>query len=54
MNHEAKLEETYIGTCLHEEELMRDMHQETPELHQHEHVTISAILAPTLDEDSLQ
>jgi len=54
MNHEAKLEETYIGTCLHEEELMRDMHQETPKLHQHEHATISATSAPTFDKDSLQ
>jgi len=27
--HEAKLEETYIGTCSHEEELTRDTHQDT-------------------------
>src|SRR5882724_8935027 len=27
--HEAKLEETYIGTCSCEEELTRDTHQDT-------------------------
>src|SRR5882724_8871003 len=53
-NHEVKMEEISIGTCSCEEELKRETYQETPELHQHEHMTILAISAPTSDEDSLQ
>ena len=52
MNHGSKLEKNCIRTCLHEEESKREMYQETPELHQHEHATILAILDPTSDEDS--
>src|SRR5882724_9872192 len=52
--NEAKLEEISIGTCSHEEELMRDMHQETPQPHQHEHTTTLAISAPTMGEGNHQ
>src|SRR5882724_5580788 len=41
-------------TCSCEEELTRDMHQETPQLHQHEQATTSAILVPTMGEDNHQ
>src|SRR5882724_1690369 len=52
--NEVKLEEISIRTCSREEELMRDMHQETPQPHQHEHTTTLAISAPTMGEGNHQ
>src|SRR5882724_4541685 len=54
MKNEVKLEEISIRTCSCEEELKREMYQETPKPHQHEHVATSATLAHTPDEAALQ
>jgi len=54
MQNEVKLEEITIRTCSCKEELKREMYQETPELHQHEHVATLATLAHTPDEAALQ
>src|SRR5882724_11421113 len=50
-NLEAELGEVSTRTCLCEEELKRDTHQEVPQLHQSKHVATSATSAPTPDED---